>query len=68
MDKRLLAHLDGLTRSEMTAKATKMGDVIDDLEELADVLDDLDVELVERAIREIRELRLRVMSLESRTR
>jgi Asp-tRNA(Asn)/Glu-tRNA(Gln) amidotransferase C subunit len=68
MDKKILAHLSQLSRSELTARATKMGDIIDDLEELADALDDLDIEIVERAIQEIRELRLRVMSLESRMR
>lgn len=66
MDKKLLAHLDGLSSAEITAKANKMGDLIDDLEELTEILDDNDVELIERTIREIKDLRLRLDGLESR--
>jgi phage host-nuclease inhibitor protein Gam len=68
MDKKILAHLASLTKSEMNAKAQKMSDIVDDLEELADYIDDEDAHILERAIKTIRELRLKVESLESRLR
>jgi phage host-nuclease inhibitor protein Gam len=68
MDKKILAHLASLTKSEMNAKAHKMSDIVDDLEELADLIDDEDAHILERAIKTIRELRLKIENLESRLR
>jgi hypothetical protein len=68
MDKKILAHLSSLTKSEMNVKAQKMSDIIDDLEALADYIDLDDAEILERAIREIRELRLRLETMETKFR
>jgi hypothetical protein len=68
MDRKLMAHLNHLSKSELTAKAQKMGDIIDDLEELAEALDEDEIVTLERAISEIRELRIRNQMLESRIR
>jgi hypothetical protein len=65
MDKKLMAHLTKLSRSELTAKASRMGDdIIDDLEELSELVDEDDVDTIERAIREIKTLRVRLASAE----
>jgi uncharacterized protein YgfB (UPF0149 family) len=68
VDKKIRAHLDSLTKSELKARAHKMSDIIDDLEEMSEFVDDDDLETLERAILEIRELRLRISSLESKLR
>jgi hypothetical protein len=66
MDKKILAHLASLTKSGMTVKAHRMGDIIDDLEELSNYVEGEEISILERAIKEILELRLQVANMETK--